>query len=110
MLSELPSFEYLSKLASEDPEKLEQIRAQQVENLIESAPQQYQRRLRGIQFQVDCARRKHNNPLAACIEISSMMYDSLHRLNKALTTPAGSSSEVEEKESADVLSFPAVAV
>lgn len=109
MQPELPSFEQLSRLASENPEQLEQLRSQHVESLIASAPEKYRRRLRGLQFQVDCARRKHRNPLAACIEISSMMYDSLHNLNKALTSPEQGYSS-ESKESADIISFPALAV
>jgi hypothetical protein len=109
MLTELPNFEYLSKLAAENPDKLEALRAEHIEQVIENAPQQYRRRLRGLQFQVDCERRKHNTPLASCIAISSMMYDSLHKLNAVLTDSEAADTNAGT-QSADILSFPAAAV
>ena len=66
------------------PEELEAFRWKEVEALIQSAPEKYQRRLRGIQFQVDAERAKHASPMGACIAISDMMQTSLKKMNAAL--------------------------
>ena len=55
---ELPSFDELKKLAQSDPEQLEKLRTELIEDTISSAPAQHQRRLRGLQFQVDMERRR----------------------------------------------------
>ncbi len=101
----LPDHEALAELAKENPEALEALRRDWVEQLIDHAPQHIQRRLRGLQFQIDCQRRLHTNPLASCVEISRMMYDSVHRLNRALHGEADSESEPLARN-ATVLAFP----
>ncbi|HET8706584.1 MAG TPA: DUF3135 domain-containing protein, partial [Pseudomonadales bacterium] len=84
MSSTLPSFDELMNLAKNDPEGLEALRTRLVEDLITSAPTEYQRRLRGLQFQIDMERRRAHSPMAACIRISNMMHESLDRLREAL--------------------------
>ncbi|WP_370981473.1 DUF3135 domain-containing protein [Agaribacterium sp. ZY112] len=101
MKSKLPSHQELAKLAQNDPEALEQIRQQHIEELINNAPAEYQRRLRGLQFQVDAKRQTHNNPMGACIEISRMMMESLQGLQQALE----GTSTIESEPAATVLSF-----
>lgn len=102
MNTPLPSHDTLSLLAKEDPERLEQLRAGWIEELISSAPEDMRRRLRGLQFQIDSHRRLHTNPLGACVEISKMMYDSLSRLNKLIHDGEDVSTN---RQSAKVLSF-----
>jgi hypothetical protein len=78
---EYPSFNHLLKLAQEDPEALEKFRQEQVELIISQAPIKNQRRLRGLQFQIDAQRALHiNSPMGACLKISQMMHDSLDEL------------------------------
>lgn len=102
MSPSLPSFETLSALAASNPDEFERLREEYVKRLIDSAPTSVQRRLRGIQFQVDCQRRLHKHPMAACLAISRMMHDSLNQLNQALH----GSAERETMESpAKVLSM-----
>jgi Protein of unknown function (DUF3135). len=73
------------ELAKRDPDGLERLRIQQINQLIESAPEHLKARLKGLQFQIDCKRRLHNkSPLGSCIEISRMMMDSLLSLNETL--------------------------
>lgn len=74
----------LMDLARNNPAELERLRHREVENLIKNAPERLQHRLRGLQFQIDCNRRIHSNPLGACIAISRMMLDSLQELNKTI--------------------------
>ena len=71
------SFDQWARLARHDPHAFEAARHQVVQSLIESAPPAQQRRLAGLQWQVDIARARANNPLAACLEISSMMWEAV---------------------------------
>lgn len=84
MSNALPSFDELMQLAKTDPEGLEALRTRLVEELIASAPANYQRRLRGLQFRIDMERLRAHSPMAACIRISNMMHESLDRLRDAL--------------------------
>lgn len=68
-------FDDWARLARNDPEAFEQRRAEAIEELIRSSTPRMQRRLRGLQFQVDVQRRLASNPLSACIRISRMMLD-----------------------------------
>ena len=103
MKKSLPSHEELSLLAKENPEKLEALRTEWVEDLIQAAPENLQRRLRGIQFQIDCKRKLHDNPLGCCIEISKMMYESLNHLNQLMN---GGLEQENAPKKATVLAFP----
>lgn len=104
MSSILPPFEKLAVLAAKNPELLEKLRKKAIENLIDSAPEHTRARLQGLQFQIDCHRRVHKNPLATCLTISRMMHDSLRQLNDALNGTTGSAKE--EPTAAKILSFP----
>lgn len=85
VMNEFPSVEQLMELASKDPAALEQLRQNHVRALIDGAPQHMQRRLRGLQFQIDCQRRLHGgSPMGSCVAIARMMIESLHSLNDAL--------------------------
>jgi len=81
----LPSFDELKKLAEQDPQQLEALRQQWVEETINDAPEKFQRRLRGLQFQIDMEREKAKNPVSACIRVSKMMHDSLAKLYETIT-------------------------
>jgi hypothetical protein len=81
----LPEFDKLMAMAESSPESLEQLRRDMVERIIESAPNEaVQRRLRGLQFQIDVKVRQARTPMAACIIISQMMHDSLCELRGRL--------------------------
>lgn len=117
MTSALPDFDDLVKLAQENPEELENLRQRLCDELIQSAPQEYRRRLRGIQFQIDMERKRAKTPMAACLKISEMMHDSFSQLRDALNDVqeirSGNGPKREEVEvkavspAATVLSFPA---
>ena len=81
---DLPEFEVLVKMAKEDPEGLEALRLKLVKSLIDEAPEDQQRRLKGLQFKIDMEREKAKNPMAACVKISQMMHDSFTVLRDAL--------------------------
>jgi len=107
-----PSVDQLIVMAEKYPEALEAFRLQEVENLITSAPEEMQRRLRGLQFQIDCQRQLHPTPISACIAISKMMHESVARLQKALHGVDPEDVDGESEAFADrgrVLPFPATA-
>ena len=106
-------FDELQRLAQDNPDKLEQLRIQWSEQLIQSAPKTYRRKLRGLQFQIDMNRRKAKTPLAACISLSGMMHDSFDRLRASLNEatevfdqePPLSSDHQDTLEMATILPF-----
>ncbi|AUM11867.1 DUF3135 domain-containing protein [Ketobacter alkanivorans] len=92
MSYDLPEFDKLREMAQRDPEQLERLRIQLCDQLIQEAPEQYRRKLRGLQFRVDMERRRAKSPMAACIAISGMMHDSFDRLRQALNDATGNAS------------------
>lgn len=76
-VSERFDFDDWSRLARRDPQGFENRRARVIEAFIASAPLQRQARLRGLQWQIDQVRASAGTPLAACLRISGMMWDSV---------------------------------
>lgn len=106
----LPEFDQLREMAQHDPEGLERLRVQLCDQLIQSAPEAYRRKLRGLQFRVDMERRRAKTPMAACIAISGMMHDSFDRLrqvlNEAVSNAASTTgSQADAATAAKVLPF-----
>lgn len=101
----LPEFDVLQNMAQQDPEGLEQLRRELCDQLIQSAPAAYRRRLRGLQFRIDMERRRAKTPMSACISLSAMMHDSFEKLRQTLNEAAGNSAPLpaDSRESADLL-------
>lgn len=74
-------FDRWAEIAKTDPEKFEAHRQKMLDDFFELIPQSRQQRIRGLQFQVDMECRKAKTPLAACIKISSMMWDNISKEN-----------------------------
>lgn len=109
------SFDELADLAQNNPQAFEDYRQQQIESVINEAPEYLRHRLRGLQFQVDAQRSLHDNPLGSCIKISQMMHDSFAQLQAALNSVSEltgglsdtTTSSIEHSpQSAKVLRFP----
>ncbi len=83
MKLELPGFDTLRYLAEHDPARLELLRRTLTEQLIARSPVESQRRLRGLQFQINAKVSVAPNPIAACIAVSAMMHDALDHLQRA---------------------------
>lgn len=80
-------FDEWATLARNDPAGFESRRLALIENFLRQFPQSEQRRLRGLQFRIEMERRRARTPMAACLRLSSMMWDSLlgsHGLKDAL--------------------------
>jgi len=83
-------FDYWSTIAKEDPERFEAMRIAMVEQLIQQSPDKIKQRMTGLQWRIDQVRNRATNPMAACLLISKMMWDSVlgdHGLLTALKTP-----------------------
>lgn len=71
-------FEAWAELAQRDPDAFEAQRKQIIDDFIASAPESLRRRLEGFQWRIDMERERCDNPLQACIRISSMMWDMVY--------------------------------
>ena len=69
---ELPDFDTLKHWALAEPERLDALLHQQIEALIAQVGPDRQRRLRGLQFRIDCQRRLARNNLDSCIRIANI--------------------------------------
>jgi hypothetical protein len=67
-------FDTWMQLYKTDPEAFECRREALIKDAISSAPVEQQRRLNGLQFQIDMERRRSNSALQGCMRISSMMW------------------------------------
>lgn len=90
------AFEDWQRLHEADPVAFEARRKEALESVIQSAPEDVQPRLRGLQFRVDMERSRAGSDLAACLKAQSMMWDSLLKLRDAL-------SELSEVQKAGAL-------
>ncbi|MCW8929131.1 MAG: DUF3135 domain-containing protein [Gammaproteobacteria bacterium] len=96
MDNQLPEIDELLKMAENSPDQLEELRQKLCAQLIENAPEHYQKRLNGLQFQIDMERRKSNNPMHCCIKISEMMLDSYQELKTAISSLDKAECESDE--------------
>lgn len=67
-------FEAFSEAAKDDEDRFEDMRQQLIEELIASAPERSRDRLRCLQWRIDQERRMAKTPLAACMNISKIMW------------------------------------
>lgn len=81
---ELPAFDTLRALASEDPEALESLRCRLVAEVIDRAPRHQRAQLEGLQFVLDMERRRARNPMHCCIRMSQLMHERVDRLRECL--------------------------
>lgn len=73
-------FDYWLQLAQDDPERFESLRSATLESHISKAPEAQQNRLRCLQWRIDRMRENAKTPMAACINISNLMWDSAQHL------------------------------
>lgn len=106
MQKPLPSFEQLKEMAKTNPDALERLRQEHVRAAIDAAPEQYRKRLEGLQFQIDGQRRVAKNSMSSCITISKMMHDSLHKLKTSIQgTEEEQPVETSEQPTAKIISL-----
>lgn len=104
-------FKVLSILAQNDPVGFEAERKKILEEYICNAPEAHRQRLRCLQWRIDRVRDRAKTPLAACIAISEMMWDSFYQLHRlyqdlGMTKTKGRKTAVKPLRSAIILPFP----
>ena len=62
------------------------LRDNTVKNISKVNSTAFQRRLRGLQFQVDMERRRARNPMDSCIRVSKMMHDHLYQMRQTINS------------------------
>lgn len=87
-------FDEWHQLANSDPDAFEQKRQKAINKIIQNAPQAKQKRLRCLQWRIDQTRRLSTTPLAACIKISKLMWNSVLGENGLLVTLQGLEAEI----------------
>jgi hypothetical protein len=70
-------FDEWADLAKRDPEAFERRRAQVIEEFLDQVPDDRRERLRCLQWRIDRTRERASNPVAACVRLSQMMWDSV---------------------------------
>jgi len=76
------NFDEMLVLARTDPDTFEARREAYIESFLTSIPDVKQARLRGLQWQIDQKRQLARTPMASCIAISNLMWNSLHLLGQ----------------------------
>jgi hypothetical protein len=71
-------FDYWMKLAEKDPAAFERQRLDLIQTTIQEAPTKMQKRLNGLQWQIDSEIKLAKNPMDACLRIYQKMMDSVY--------------------------------
>ncbi len=98
-------FDEWAELARSDPQAFELKRTNTIEAVIDSAPRRNRQQLRRVQWKLDRIRETSATPLAACIRMQELMWESmlgdnglleqLQRLSKSLNQARHSDSILE---------------
>ena len=96
-------FDALCALAQHDPAAFESHRARVIQAAIERAPAGRRQRLHRLQWRVDQVRRRSATPLAACISLSDMMWESVTGEHGLLETLRGQPRERVHRSDAVIL-------
>ncbi len=99
-------FDLWSDLAKNDPEAFEAKRKEHLKKALMKIPAEKRERARCLQWKIDQVRDRAETPMAACVKISEMMWDSLvgrGGLSDALKQI--SSEKPEPLQRAKILSF-----
>ena len=107
-LTEL-DFDAAMELARTDPEAFEQYRQDVIEALIARAPERNRQHLRCLQWRINQERKRASNPIAACVKLYQMMWDSfagesglIDTIVNAQGSPGSMNSQLPK---AEVISF-----
>ncbi|MDD5241113.1 MAG: DUF3135 domain-containing protein [Sulfuricella sp.] len=94
-------------LAQSNPDAVEELREEAIEEVIALAPPDTQPRLRALQWRIDMERARAGNPLSACIRLSGMMWERVYDEHGLVSTIRQlTDSEPEHPlHSAEVLAF-----
>ncbi len=86
---ELPQFDFdhWAELARDDPAVFEQLRQLTLDLAILKRSRRNRERLQGLQWRIDRLREQSRTPMAACVNLSNMMWDTFEKLNETYHNP-----------------------
>ena len=104
------NFKEWAELAQSDPERFEARRNRVINETIRRFPDDRHEMLRRLQWRVDRIRELKKTPLAACIAISGLMWESFNDLHKSYidlaACKAGHATDQIRLPKATILAFP----
>ncbi len=71
------NFDEWMQLAKDNPEAFEKKRLEAIQDVISISKDDSQKRLQGLQWQIDQMHNSSKTPMAACINISRMMWENV---------------------------------
>lgn len=98
-------FDHWAALARNNPARFERDRRAAIARLLRQVPPPRRQRLRGLQWRIDQVRCTARTPLAACIRLSQMMWDSVHG-ERGLAATLRQPASRARQPAAQVLAFP----
>lgn len=90
-------FDAWSELYASDPEAFERQREELIKAEIAKSPESMQRRLKGIQFELDAKRSLCDSPLDSCMQMSTQMWQSFDGMRTRLNALAQPELLTEEE-------------
>lgn len=106
-------FEKWVELASSDPDQFEAMRRAAIDEFLDGVSAERRLRLQRLQWRVDRVRERCQNPMAATIAISEMMWESFYSLHNQYQDLFGSAAGKPKRQpkapvkSAKILEFTA---
>ena len=91
-------FEQWARLARQDPQTFEQLRHRLLDAHIARSSSTHRERLRCLQWRIDRLREQASNPMAACVQISNLMWTTFDQLEKAYQDPQGSQPQKDTSQ------------
>ncbi len=98
-------FDYWMNLAEKDPAAFEQQRQALIQTTIHQAPKTMQKRLNGLQWQIDSEIKLAKNPMDSCLKIYQKMMDSVYEQGGLLDALTMSDSAIKSANVATVVSL-----
>jgi len=88
----------LEKINYKDPDHFEKLRKELIDITIKSYPKKFQKRARGIQFQLDYELNKYKDPVNRMNRMVELFWDKFHEFNDMMNDPAKFTFEREKNK------------
>jgi uncharacterized protein YaaN involved in tellurite resistance len=88
----------LENLYENNPLQFEFLRNEIIQQCINSYPERFQHRARGIQFTLDCELNKYKNPLARMNRMVELFWSKVSDFNEAMDDPKKFSAKQKRNE------------
>lgn len=88
----------LENLYEKDPDQFENLRREIINKCINSYPEKFQQRARGIQFTLDCELNKYKNPVVRMNRMVELFWEKFSEFQTAISDPTKYTAEREENK------------